>query len=168
MIPKRGEIWLVNLDPTVGAEIRKTRPVIVISSDYIGKLPLKLVVPVTDWKDSFTSDLWHIRLDPSDDNGLPLEKYSSSLFLRCVRGASLKENRVFLPRYRGLDRLVSSPRIPRQRIPTTFPQFRDSFACTIGDRQTLRRPARKSAAQGWQVPNAAPTPRNPGQKRRYF
>jgi hypothetical protein len=28
----RGEIWLVNLDPTVGAEIRKTRPVVVVSS----------------------------------------------------------------------------------------------------------------------------------------
>jgi mRNA-degrading endonuclease toxin of MazEF toxin-antitoxin module len=25
----RGEIWLLNLDPTVGAEIRKTRPVII-------------------------------------------------------------------------------------------------------------------------------------------
>ena len=47
MLPKRGEIWLVNLNPTVGAEIHKTRPAIVISSDYIGKLPLKLVVPIT-------------------------------------------------------------------------------------------------------------------------
>jgi mRNA interferase MazF len=28
MLPKRGEIWLVNLDPTVGAEIQKTRPAI--------------------------------------------------------------------------------------------------------------------------------------------
>ncbi len=70
MFPKRGEIWLVNLDPTVGAEIQKTRPVIVISSDYIGKLPLKLVVPITDWKDSFELELWHIRLDPSNESGL--------------------------------------------------------------------------------------------------
>jgi mRNA interferase MazF len=70
MLPKRGEIWLVNLDPTVGAEIKKTRPAIVVSSDYIGKLPLKLVVPITDWKDSFASDIWHIRLDPTDENGL--------------------------------------------------------------------------------------------------
>ena len=27
----RGEIWLVNLDPTVGSEIRKTRPCVVVS-----------------------------------------------------------------------------------------------------------------------------------------
>ena len=28
---KRGEIWLVSLDPTVGSEIRKTRPCVIIS-----------------------------------------------------------------------------------------------------------------------------------------
>ncbi|MEA5619359.1 type II toxin-antitoxin system PemK/MazF family toxin [Cronbergia sp. UHCC 0137] len=28
-LPKRGEIWLVNFDPTVGAEIKKVRPAIV-------------------------------------------------------------------------------------------------------------------------------------------
>jgi mRNA interferase MazF len=56
MLPKRGEIWLVNLDPTVGAEIHRTRPAIVISSDYIGKLPLELVMPITNWKNSFYSD----------------------------------------------------------------------------------------------------------------
>ena len=28
--------WIANLDPTLGTEIRKTRPVIVISSDEIG------------------------------------------------------------------------------------------------------------------------------------
>jgi len=31
----RGEIWLVNLDPTVGSEIRKTRPCVVVSPGEI-------------------------------------------------------------------------------------------------------------------------------------
>ncbi len=31
--PKRGEIYWVNLDPTIGSEIRKTRPGIIISND---------------------------------------------------------------------------------------------------------------------------------------
>ena len=31
--PKRGEIWFVNLDPTIGAEIKKTRPALIISND---------------------------------------------------------------------------------------------------------------------------------------
>lgn len=37
----RGEIWLVNLDPTIGAEIHKTRPVVIVSSDAIGALPIR-------------------------------------------------------------------------------------------------------------------------------
>jgi mRNA interferase MazF len=69
-IPKRGEIWLVNFDPTIGTEIRKTRPAIVVNSDAIGKLPIKLVAPITDWKDYFTQNLWHIRLDPNTVNNL--------------------------------------------------------------------------------------------------
>jgi mRNA interferase MazF len=69
-IPKRGEIWLVNFDPTIGTEIRKTRPAIVVNSDAIGKLPIKLVAPITDWKDYFTQNLWHIRLDPNPVNNL--------------------------------------------------------------------------------------------------
>ena len=69
-IPKRGEVWLVNFDPTVGAEIKKKRPAVVISSDAVGRLPIKLVAPVTDWKDYFTSNIWHIRIDPDSNNGL--------------------------------------------------------------------------------------------------
>lgn len=68
--PKRGEIWLVNLDPTIGAEIKKTRPSIIISSNALGKLPLKLVVPVTDWKEYFASNLWHIYVEATDTTGL--------------------------------------------------------------------------------------------------
>ena len=45
---KRGEIWLVNLDPTVGSEIRKTRPFVVISPpemhDYLRTV---IVAPMT-------------------------------------------------------------------------------------------------------------------------
>jgi hypothetical protein len=34
-IPRRGEIWLVNFDPTIGTEIRKTRPAVVVSSNLV-------------------------------------------------------------------------------------------------------------------------------------
>jgi len=70
MPPSRGEIWLVNFDPTVGAEIRKTRPAIVISSDAVGRLPIKLVAPLTDWKSRYASSTWHVRIDPDAMNGL--------------------------------------------------------------------------------------------------
>ena len=32
-VPRRGEIWMVNFDPTVGAEIRKTRPALILQND---------------------------------------------------------------------------------------------------------------------------------------
>jgi len=84
MSPKRGEIWLFNLDPTIGAEIKKTRPAIVVSSDVIGKLPLKLVVPLIDWKSAFLSNLWHVCIEPSPDNRLSKTSAGDVLQMRSV------------------------------------------------------------------------------------
>ncbi len=82
LYPKRGEIWLVNFDPTIGAEIQKTRPAIVVSSDSVGKLPLKLVAPITDWKKPFGNDLWQVRLDPDSSNNLTKISSVDTLQLR--------------------------------------------------------------------------------------
>lgn len=46
--PARGDVWLVNLDPTVGSEIQKTRPCVVVSPPEIhDHLPVLLVAPLT-------------------------------------------------------------------------------------------------------------------------
>jgi mRNA interferase MazF len=58
--PKRGEIWDIDLNPTKGQEINKTRPAVVISSDGIGKLRLKIIVPITEWQTSFEGNFWHV------------------------------------------------------------------------------------------------------------
>ncbi len=45
---KRGDVVVANLDPTVGVEIKKTRPVIVLSNDSINQFSqLVVVVPLT-------------------------------------------------------------------------------------------------------------------------
>jgi len=80
----RGEIWLVNLDPTVGAEIRKTRPVVVVSSDAIGALPIKLVAPITEWKDYLAQNIWHVKVMPDSKNGLTKPSAVDTLQLRGV------------------------------------------------------------------------------------
>ncbi|NOZ79301.1 MAG: type II toxin-antitoxin system PemK/MazF family toxin [Acidobacteria bacterium] len=49
--PTRGEIWWVNLDPTRGSETCKTRPAVVVSSDAVSRLPVRLVIPLTEWKE---------------------------------------------------------------------------------------------------------------------
>lgn len=47
-VPLRGDVWLVGLDPTVGREIRKTRPCLVVSPDELNRsLTTVIVAPLT-------------------------------------------------------------------------------------------------------------------------
>lgn len=83
-MPRRGEIWLVSFDPTVGAEIKKVRPAIVISSDSVGKLPIKLIAPITDWKTYFSQNFWHVKIESNSTNGLTKVSAIDTLQLRGV------------------------------------------------------------------------------------
>lgn len=80
----RAEIWQVNLDPTVGREIRKTRPVVVVSSDAVGVLPIKLVAPLTEWRDYLAQNVWHVKVEPDSQNGLMKTSAVDTLQLRGV------------------------------------------------------------------------------------
>lgn len=66
--PKRGEIYLVNLDPTVGAEINKTRPALIISNDINNQFSDTVtVIPIT----SYVEKVYPFEvLLPAVENGL--------------------------------------------------------------------------------------------------
>ncbi len=85
--PKRGEIWLVRLQPTIGDEIGKTRPCVVMSGQDIGRLALRMVVPITEWKISYGNYVWMTRIEPEAGNGL--SKPSSADAFQ-IRSASLQ------------------------------------------------------------------------------
>jgi len=82
--PLQGEIWLVDLSPTVGAEIDKIRPVIVVNVDNVFILPLRLIAPITSWKSHFENNLWHIRILPGIDNNIKKVSAIDVFQLRCV------------------------------------------------------------------------------------
>ncbi|WKK77660.2 type II toxin-antitoxin system PemK/MazF family toxin [Marivirga salinae] len=85
---KQNEIWLINLDPTLGAEIKKTRPALIVNDDALGKLPLKVVVPLTDWKSKYEVAPWMVKVTPNNINNL--SKPSSA---DCFQVRSVSEER---------------------------------------------------------------------------
>ena len=86
---KQSEIWLIDLDPTKGAEIQKKRPAIIVNDDRLGKLPLKIIVPITDWKDRYDIAPWMIKIEPTTTNGL--SKVSTA---DCFQIRSLSQERL--------------------------------------------------------------------------
>jgi mRNA interferase MazF len=81
---KRGEVWLVNLNPTRGQEIQKTRPVVIISSDLFNSISLKIAIPITSWQEKFIDRPFMVRIDPSLENGLDCNSAGNILQVRSL------------------------------------------------------------------------------------
>jgi mRNA interferase MazF len=56
--------------------------------DTVGRLPLRLVVPITDWKPLYASFPWFVELPATIDNGLAKDSGAD-----CFQTKSLSENR---------------------------------------------------------------------------
>lgn len=50
--------------------MRKVRPVVIVSRDDMGRLPLKVIVPLTRWQPGMEKKPWLVRIDPTSENGL--------------------------------------------------------------------------------------------------
>jgi mRNA interferase MazF len=83
-VPLRGEVWSADLEPTRGDEIRKTRPVVVLSVDTIGRLQLRIVAPITEWSARFRSYSWMVRLDPDPQSGLTKSSAADAFQVRSL------------------------------------------------------------------------------------
>lgn len=68
--PVRGEVWWIQFDPSVGSEQRKTRPAVVLNVASVGKLPLRIVVPITEWDPKWATVPWLVYLKSTTRNGL--------------------------------------------------------------------------------------------------
>lgn len=81
---RRGEVWEVNLDPTIGAEIKKARPGVIVSRDALARLPLKIIVPLTEWKEGFARAPWHILIEATPQNGLSKKTSADTYQVRSI------------------------------------------------------------------------------------
>lgn len=80
----RGEIWLINLDPTIGAVIKKSRPAVILNVDEIGVLPLRVIVPITTWKDHYSKAPWFVKIKPNKLNGLDKSSAADTFQIRSL------------------------------------------------------------------------------------
>ncbi len=81
---KIGDIVWVNLDPTVGCEIKKKRPVVVLNNGHEKHLRLAIVVPVTNWTELWDNNPFFVSLDPSKQNGLKKKSAVDCFQVRAV------------------------------------------------------------------------------------
>ena len=79
----------------------KTRPAIIVNDNAIGRLPLKVIVPITDWKIRYEVAPWMIKIEPNTQN--KLTKISSA---DCFQVRSVSENR-FIKKLGKTDKKIS-------------------------------------------------------------
>ena len=82
--PQRKEIWLVDLSPTKGQEIQKTRPVVVISTDLFSPIPLRIIIPITSWQEKFNTRPFMLKINASNDNQLAQDSAANVLQIRSI------------------------------------------------------------------------------------
>ncbi len=84
-----GSIWLVSFDPSIGTEIRKTRPAVIISGTSFNQRSKVTVLPITSANPSDRLRPVIVPLLPSVTNGL-----SSNSFVVCVDPMTFDKRRL--------------------------------------------------------------------------
>jgi len=81
---KAGEIYWVNLDPTIGDEIKKKRPVVVLNGGHDKHLKLAIVVPVTAWSPYWEKNPFFVSLEPNANSGLNKKSVVDCFQIRAI------------------------------------------------------------------------------------
>ena len=82
--PVKGEIWNVKFDPATGAEINKIRPAIVMNIAKAGRLPLRMVVPITSGNAGFRNLFWMVEIEADSSNGLSHDSFADAFQFKSV------------------------------------------------------------------------------------
>ncbi len=83
--PRRGEIYLVSFDPTLGAEIKKTRPALVLQNDIANRVsPITVVAAITSQFDKLL--------------------YPTEILIRAREGGLTADSVVLLNQIRSIDK----------------------------------------------------------------
>jgi mRNA interferase MazF len=79
-----GDIYVVNLDPTIGDEIQKKRPVLILNGGHEKNLKLTIVVPITRWQIQWEDNPFFVLLEPDEQNCLEKRSVVDCFQIRSV------------------------------------------------------------------------------------
>lgn len=82
--PTRGEVWMVQFDPSIGDEQQKIRPAVVVSVPSVGRLQLRVVVPLTHWQARYSEFAWFVYVPATQTNGLPKDSGADAFQVKSV------------------------------------------------------------------------------------
>ncbi len=110
--PHRGEVYLVNFDPTVGAEVKKTRPALILQNDIANRhSPITIVAAITS---QFNETL-----------------YPTEVLVRAPEGGLTVDSVVLLNQIRSLDKQRLIRRLGAIR-PATMKQVEQALFISFG------------------------------------
>jgi mRNA interferase MazF len=57
---------------------------VIVNDDELGILPLRVIVPLTDWKDRYSKAVWHIKIETDNTNNLTKTSSADCFQVRSV------------------------------------------------------------------------------------
>lgn len=78
----RGEIW--ELSARKGKQGGVARTVVILSADALGTIPLRVVVPLSPWKEKYSAAPWIVRVPPVLNSGLEAAQAADALQVSSV------------------------------------------------------------------------------------
>jgi mRNA interferase MazF len=112
LVPKRGDVYVVRLDPTQGVEIAKTRPAVVIQNDVGNRFSdLTIVAPITSKYDA--------------------ELYPTEVLVKAPEGGLQTDSVVLLNQIRAVDKRRLGRRLGALH-PSTMTLVNEALAVSVG------------------------------------
>ncbi len=84
MILKTGDLYWVNLEPTIGDEIKTKRPVVILNPGHHRYLKLAVVLPITQWRREWQDHAFFVAMDASENNGLTKKSAVDCFQIRAI------------------------------------------------------------------------------------